>query len=274
MIKSPIRYPGNKLNLLPVILNNLPRDYSKVIDAFGGSGVVIANIPAKVKLYNEADAHVFKMIASLISDKPSTVCKYLRYYVKQFQLTADNKDGYLKFRAYANKKNDYLLFYLLHLHSFSNGIRFSSTGFSHPFGKRSRLRDLDTEIFYFHKALQNIQFSNLHYGELLRKIKHQLSEKVFIYFDPPYLASGHAGYACKWTKDDDAKLMRNLVKLDKLGVKWMMSNVLSHRHYTNKTLAEWSKSYNVLNVDGKAVYRFSREVDPLKKTQEVLITNY
>lgn len=68
--------------------------------------------------------------------------------------------------------------------------------------------------------------------------------------------------------------MNFLDKVNDLGIKFAMSNVLLHKGKVNEHLTEWSKKYKVHFLN----YNYNNSSYNLKskttKTEEVLITNY
>jgi len=259
------------------ILSNLPNNCDKMIDAFGGSGTVCANMPHRYRLYNELDKNVFDIVFALATISSKQVMTKMLIWLKRFKLSSTNQLGYYAFREYANKKDSSLAFLLLHYYSFSNMLRFNAKNkFNAPLGKGRygeiihRKQEIYQELAAFKKSMK-VQFTNLHYADLLNKLSHNL-DRTFIYFDPPYLASGARSYTSKWSADDEKKLLGNLDKLDKRGVKWMLSNVLTHKGLENKLLIEWSKKYRVIPINKK--YVLGARYKNTKPTQEVLIMNY
>lgn len=73
---------------------------------------------------------------------------------------------------------------------------------------------------------------------------------------------------------DEIQLLLELDKLNNKGVKFGLSNVLTHKGKTNDILLEWSKNYNVhhLNINyGNSNYQTK---DKTTKSDEVYICNY
>ncbi|WOL24606.1 DNA methyltransferase [Yersinia phage fHe-Yen9-02] len=271
---SPMRYQGCKRSLVPVIKELMPQDCTRMIDAFGGSATVVLNMDTKHRLYNESNFHVFKIIELFARTDPKKTLSKIRRVIKRFDLTTDNDEQYYEFRSYANRRYDPLLFYILSRHAHSNMIRFNGNdGFNAPFGKRSLIGKMDVlerEVVEFYDRMHNVQLSNSRYAELLNRISHQL-DSTFIYLDPPYLASG-ANIYDSWSEELDIKMMANLDALDAKNVKWMMSNVLTHRHFENKRLARWAKNYRLIDVD--KTYSLANAQQDSHSTREVIIVNY
>ena len=98
-----------------------------------------------------------------------------------------------------------------------------------------------------------------------------INKNTFIYLDPPYLITlgsyndGKRGFN-GWTKKDEIKLLEFLSKIDKMGVKFMLSNVLEHKDKKNDILIEWIKNNGFKVIEYKEKAR--------KNRKEVIIINY
>lgn len=245
-----------------------------MIDAFGGSATVCLNMEHRHRLYNESNYHVFKMVEMLAQTHPKNLLRRIKAVVKRFALTSLSENQYYDFREYANRRYDPVLFYILHRHAHSNLIRFNgNAGFNAPFGKRGligKFDQLEQELTDFHERMHQVKLVNMRYADLLNCIKGQL-DKTFIYLDPPYLASGANVYD-SWSEELDIKLMNNLDHLDSMNVSWMMSNVLTHRHFENKRLGKWAKKYRLIDVD--KTYSLANAQQDSHSTREVIIVNY
>ena len=92
------------------------------------------------------------------------------------------------------------------------------------------------------------------------------------YFDPPYFITSAAYNDGKrglkgWNADSEIELLSILTKIDKLGLKFILSNVIAHKGKTNHILNEWIDEHNYKVVPiGKSGWRYSKN--------EVLIKNF
>lgn len=275
--KSPIRYPGNKLKLMPEILKHLPTGTVRAVDAFGGSAVVVLNLPMRYRLYNELSLNIFNYVDALSSLPPKEVLKRIQVLMKKYKLSGSNAEGFLALRNKANETRDPIMFYTLSRYAFSSMSRFGKDGtFNNAFarGRTSlNLHDLRAELDVFYRGMSGVRKTNFSYTELLGKLRDRslLNSKTFIYFDPPYLATGRMQfYGDCWSPEADLRLMRNLDHLTKLKVPWMMSNALSLKGIDNKPLRSWASKYRVVRL--RANYILSRGKP--KVSEEVLILNY
>ena len=196
---------------------------------------------------------------------------------------AYNKDKYLKLRTDFNtlkeKNTDYyIMLYVLIAYAFNNQIRFNRNGeFNLPPGKRDfnqRMYDkLNSFITLLHK--QEARFTH----DDFRNINiDELTDKDFVYIDPPYLITCAAyNEQGGWSNQDEEELLCLLDEFTHRGIKFALSNVLEAKGTVNLILQNWIKnrpqcrmidlnySYNNSNYQRK-----NKE----QNTREILVINY
>lgn len=277
LVKSPFIYQGNKHGLVETLIPLMP-DSLEAFDMFGGSGTVSASMSASRKFgkvtYVELNANTESIVGALSSSPKKTLNK-IKHYMRKYELSKTNEVGFEGLKAEINRTRCPVGFWLLSRHSHSNLTRFNRKGlFNVAFGNRTIAHRMDVvrnEIVEFSHFMHEVEIIGNHYAAVLKSLSKKTLRKSFFYFDPPYLASGAHAYG-SWTEGDDRKLMSNLDTLNAAGAKWMLSNVLRHRHFENLPLIKWSKSYEVQHTD--KVYSFANAQDDSYGTQEVIITNY
>ena len=293
-IKSPIFYMGNKYGLLDELLACFPEkeEVDTFIDLFGGSGVVSLNVPYDNVIYNELNENIFELLKTIITTKPNDAIKHMKNRIKEYDLPTKSvekgkndyekfKKNYYNFRNFYNKQKEknYLDLYTLTYFSFSNLIRFNSKNeFNMPYGHRCFLSREHVANFYLaHDAFnsKNIVMINKDAFELLSKIT--TNNNQFIYLDPPY-SNTLAIYNEKrafggWNIEHDNKLFQELNRLNKLGVKWAMSNVLENKGIKNTHIEKWAieNNYKIIEFRDK---KYSALGKGSANTREVLIINY
>lgn len=196
--------------------------------------------------------------------------------IAEYGLSKTNKDGYLALRDdYNSGYRAEMRFYALITHAFNNQIRFNGKGgYNMPFGtNRSSFNPKLREHFVsFTEAIHNrtIQFLN---DDFRNVDLTQLSAEDFVYVDPPYLIT-QASYNERggWNEQDERDLLALLDDLNGRGVKWALSNVLTHKGKVNAILTQWSEKYNV--IDLTANYANCNYQSARGESREVLITNY
>jgi len=298
VVKSPIFYMGNKYDLLNELFTYFPKkeDVDLFIDLFGGSGVVSLNVPYEKITYNEIDHNITNLFKILVETEPQNTIGHIKARIQEFglynattntNLISDIKireEAHIKynnFRDYYNKQNpkNYLDLYTLTYFSFSHLMRFNSKGeFNMPFGNGYFTLgeyDINIELFYNIMKNKNIIIENKNAFDILYNITENKGQ--FIYLDPPYsntLATYNEKRAGgEWNIDDDNKLFQELNRLNKLGIKWALSNVLENKGIKNTHIEEWAieNNYKIIEFHGKDYYAFGKGS---ANTREVLIINY
>ncbi len=294
MNKSPLFYIGNKYNLLNDLLMYFPKkeEVKQFIDLFGGSGVVSLNVPYDNITYNELNSNIFNLLQKIFNTKPEITINHIKNRVSEFKLPIESiekgvegykefENQYYKFRQFYNeqKEKNYLDLYTLTYFSFSNLIRFNNKNeFNVPYGHRCYLdKTHESNIIKSYYVVQekNITMLNNNAFELLENITK--NEQQFIYLDPPYTNTmavyneQRAGGG--WNIEDDIKLFKELDRLNELGIKWAMSNVLENKGIKNEHIEAWS-----IKNKYKIIEFIDKEYSALGKgsamTREVLIINY
>lgn len=294
MIKSPIFYMGNKFDLLDDLLAYFPKkeQVDLFIDLFGGSGVVSLNVPYDNIIYNELNNNIVQLLKTLINTEPIKTIEHIKNRIEQFNLPTygieKGTDGYEKFeknyydfRLFYNqqKEKNYLDLYTLTYFSFSNLIRFNKKDeFNMPYGHRcflSKEHDINIQLAYNVFNSRNITMLNKNAFDILSEIKENKNQ--FIYLDPPYsntLAIYNEQRANGgWNIDDDNKLFKELDRLNNLGIKWAMSNVLENKGVKNTHIEKWAvdNNYKIIDFHNKEYAALGKGN---AKTREVLIVNY
>jgi len=275
-IKSPMNYTGGKGKLLNQILPLFPKDINTFVDLFTGGCNVAVNVNANKVIANDLCTQVINTYKGIQNNDTEKAIKIIEKVINEYDLSKENKEGYLKLRkAYNDGNKEWHIFYTLLAYSFNNQIRFNKKGeFNMPFGKgRSSFNPtLKKKFEDFSNAIhnKNIKFTNNDFKKLnIDKLK----DDDFVYLDPPYLVT-EATYNAGWNEETEKELLSLCDRLNDKGVKFAISNVLEHNGSKNEILINWSKNYNVNYLD----YNYSNcnyhKKDNGHKSIEVLITNY
>lgn len=273
-IKSPLNYVGGKYKLLKEILPLFPKDIHIFVDLFGGGFNVGVNVEAEHIIYNDICEPVVSFLRHLSGSDIDKILSEIDRYIEKYNLTKENKEGYLQLREdYNNGIKSAMKFYTLLCYSFNNQIRFNRNGdYNMPFGKdRSSFNPtLRQKFIDFHKRVNeidciflNIPFERFDFSEL--------NNKDFVYCDPPYFNSV-ATYNEQngWTEEHEKKLLSVLDMLNEKGVRFALSNNLK---YANPFLEEWKNKYNIHYLNGNYSNCNYQKKDKSQDI-EVLITNY
>jgi len=292
-IKSPLNYVGGKYKLLPQIIPLFPKDIDTFYDLFCGGCNVGINVEAKQIVANDILSPVIDIFQFFKINTKGNLLKKLIDIIDIYELSDStkqtyaeygcdaseglgkyNKDAYLRLRKYYNLSNNgfekALILYVLTCYSFSNQIRFNSKGeFNMPYGKRDFNKNMRENLSLFLDKLHNtnIKFTSLDFMQYAFK---PYEKNDFIYCDPPY-SQTTATYNENggWTQRSDQTLFDFLDRLNDMGIRFAMSNVLQ-----TDWLVSWSKKYNIHNLDYNYKNCNYQKKDKSGKEQEVLITNY
>lgn len=277
-VKSPLNYTGGKYKLLPQLLELFPKQVNTFVDLFAGGGNVSVNVKAEKVVFNDLMWQVPEMLQEFKKIGVEESLRKIDGYIGSYDLSKENKEGYLALRELYNKgKSDPLMLYTLICYSFNNQIRFNNKGaYNMPFGKdcSSFNPTLREKFIIFVQRLQSmeIQFSSKDFREL---DLDTLGENDFVYCDPPYLITV-ASYNENggWGEQAERDLLAKLDTLDKAGVKFGLSNVFESKGKENIILKEWAKGYTVHYLDHTYSNCSYHKKDKQSKDIEVFITNY
>lgn len=283
-VKSPLNYTGGKYKLLPQLLEIFPKEINTFVDLFAGGGNVAVNVKAKHIIYNDFMWQVPEMLQEFKSVGVEDCLKRIDYFIAAYELSKDNRDGYLKLRECYNNNfdrelsiTDPIMLYTLICYSFNNQIRFNGKQeYNMPFGKnRSSFNPALREKFIaFVKRLQEIDIE--FFSKDFRKLKVSgLGRSDFVYCDPPYLITV-ASYNENggWGEQAERELLSKLDEIDKAGVKFGLSNVMESKGKSNDILKEWAQKYRVNYLEHTYSNCSYHKKDKDSKDVEVLITNY
>lgn len=276
-LKSPMNYIGNKYRLLNQIIPLLPKA-DCFIDLFAGGLDVAINYNAKQTYCNDINYHLIDIYRTFQKNEYNSMIERFDLTIAEYGLSKDNIDGFIKFRDYYNKSDrNPLDLYLLMNYGFNYQLRFNSNhDFNNSFGKnRSSFNSaIRKRLPIFIEKIQAFEFSSKDFREFDYSV---LKKGDLIYCDPPYTIStgsyndGKRGFN-GWNEQDDVDLLKILDKLSERGVRFALSNVLSHKGTTNKILNEWAKKYTIHHLDCD-YNNSSYHLNAKSETQEVLITN-
>ena len=291
MLNNCFNYVGSKDRLFSAIDKHLDKKKSVFIDVFCGSGVVGVNELnnySKVVL-NDACWQMIETLKFFRDNDFAKVEHDINRMILDYNLSKDNKEGYLKLREdynadpYLRLVFDPVMFYCLVTHSFNYNIHLNSKGqFSVPSGAtrcyfnsnlRAKLEGFQWEL---HENKEKITLKSEDFRELIDKAEKIIPKAIF-YVDPPYLCSDDAysriHYLGKWDEDKERALYGKLDFINDRGGSFLLSNVLQNNGQWNKILEEWSKKYEVIDVSA-SYENCNYQRKNAGETREVLIRNY
>ena len=295
--RSPFFYVGDKYKLLKQLLPLFPESIEgRFVEPFVGGGSVYLNTNYKNCLLNDSNEHVvklhkflssFKSTEVLMSEAEKIIKKYnlsYSYKIQNFDqklvtkfpktyFAEMNRENYLTLRTKFNKNQDQNLMelYILMIYGFNRMLRFNSIGeFNIPVGNVDFNENVFNALDNYVKVnkSKNVKFSTDDFKDFFSN--NTFDSKDLIYVDPPYLIS-NSEYNKYWTEDDDLTLYGELDRLNDKKIKFVLSNILSHKGLENKILKKWSKKYNLQHISSNYI---SYHDNSQKKSKEVVITNF
>lgn len=303
MIQSPLNYTGGKYKLLPQIIPLFPKDIDTFVDLFCGGCNVGINVTANRHIYNDTNRYLLYLYNTLKNNDEDIVIEMIYGIIEKYGLSLVSKYGYdyygcdssaglgsynkekfLKMRDDFNFHTNedyyyYILLYVLIVYSFNNQIRFNRNGeFNLPVGKRDFNSKMQQKLIDFMDVIkkQNSRFTCIDFCEFDIS---SLTEKDFVYMDPPYLITC-ATYNEQdgWNADKEKQLLEFIERLSDNGIRCALSNVLRSKGKENDVLLDWlhrsNGRYNVHQLNYSYANSNYHTKDKSDSSQEVLITNY
>ena len=282
---------GSKDRIFPFIDKNLDKNKKFLIDLFCGSGVVGINEVynySKIVL-NDACWQVIDTLKFFRDNDYDKVIHDIDRVILKYELSKDNKDGYLKLREaynddpYLRLVFDPAMFYCLVTHAFNFNIHINSKGqFSVPSGAtrcyfnsslRSKLEAFQWEL---HENKSKITLKTEDFREVVTKSEKIIKDCVF-YVDPPYLSSDDAYsriyYLGKWDEDKERELYQQLDFINDKGGSFLLSNVVKNNGKWNKILENWASKYEVIDVSA-SYENCNYQRKNAGETKEIMVRNY
>lgn len=274
---SPLNYIGGKYKVLDLIKKNLPDRINTFYDLFGGGGTVSINVNANKILYNDINWVVRDLLEKITQDDFVGTYNYIEKTIKKYKLEKSNKEAYIEFRKKYNSvekgSRNPLDLYLLVCYGFEHQIRFNSKmEFNNPCGNSGYNQEmLEKLVSYSTRAKDiNIVYKSMDY----QSYEKDIEKGDFVYCDPPYLIScgvyndGKRGFN-GWDEAQEKELLEFLTRLDKKGIKFMLSNMMDRNGKTNDSLSEWIKENNYKIIKDDKITRRNRQ-----DRQEIIVINY
>lgn len=268
-----VKWVGGKRQLLTEIESAMPpkKSYSTYYEPFvGGGAVLFHNQPKKAVIndYNADLINAYEVIKNNVSELIDSLKKHENtedYFYKQREL-----DRQPDFNLLTEVEKASRLIYL-NKTCFNGLYRVNSQGFFNtPYGRYKNPNIVNEHVLmalnaYFNE--NNIIFRSGDFEDAVKNIR----KGAFVYFDPPYApistTSNYTGYTLAgFNEADQIRLKKLCDKLNKQGVKWLLSN--SKVDF----ITELYKDYDIQVVNAK------RSVNSVAskrgEVEEVLIKNY
>lgn len=290
LVKNCFNYVGSKERIFPIIDENLDKSKKYFFDVFcGGAAVGINELNNYKRVYlNDICWQLTRTLEYFKDSDWEAIIGEIEVYIQEYELSKENKEGYLTLRDYYNMNHSLqenfnpALFYTLVMYSFNNLIGINKIGgYNVPFGKgRSSFNEsLKTKLKNFYETMGNnkakISIGSEDFSDLIHRAEKIIPNTMF-YLDPPYFASDNAYsrvYYAKWDNVQEKKLYETLDYINDKGGSFLLSNVTENNGSTNELLVEWAKKYKMLDVSADySNCNYQRK--NLGNTKEVLVRNY
>ena len=303
MIQSPLNYTGGKFKLLPQILPLFPSKINTFVDLFCGGCNVGINVVAHKHIYNDTNIYLLYLYNTLKNNDKDVILETIYGIIEKYGLSLVskygyeyygcesskglgnyNKDKFIKMRDDFNFHTNedyyyYILLYVIIVYSFNNQIRFNRNGkFNLPVGKRDFNKKMEKKLVDFIDTIkaQNSNFSCLDFIDFDIST---LTEKDFVYIDPPYLITC-ATYNEQdgWNEEKENQLLNFIEKLTEANIRCALSNVLRSKGKENNILLSWLEKNKDIYIVHELDYSYANSnyhtKDRSESSEEVLITNY
>lgn len=232
-------------------------------------------------IFNDINSRINELFRTLQNLDVSSVLTHIQSRITEYGLSKTNEAGYLQFRSDYNQNPNPLDLYTLSSFSYNYQFRFNNDmQFNNPFGRNRSCfsENMQENLIRFSQRIKemNAEFKDGMFDEFNIK---DLNSNDFVYLDPPYLITtgsyndGNRGFK-NWTTEQEQKMYDFILKLNKAGIKFALSNVLHHKGVEHRMLKEFinENKLNVYFLDYN--YKNSSYNTQSKESVEVLITNY
>ena len=266
-----LKWVGGKRQLMPTITELMPKNFTDYYEPFVGGGAVLFHTQPKNAVINDLNEDLIN-VYNTIKKNPEELIKDLKTHKNESEYFYDLRilDRTEGFEKLSNIKKASRIIYL-NKTCFNGLYRVNNSGeFNSPFGRYKNPNIVnEITIRAVSKYLNNnkIQIFSKDYEEVLENIE----KGSFVYFDPPYhpvsKSSSFTGYIQGGFDMYDQTRLRDLcIKLDKKGIKFMLSN--SAVPLIEDIYKEFNITYVKANRSINSNGRKRGEVD------EVIIRNY
>ena len=145
-----------------------------IVDVFGGSGKVLLNAEAKIKIYNDLNADVVDFFEEIRKNKDSVLEK-LNY-------TLNSRELFTRYKEITDDKTENVFRYF-----YRNMLSFNGDGKSYSYSSRrnksATITHMKEAIDTCYNDIKSWTIERLDFRELIRRYD---SEGTFFYLDPPY----------------------------------------------------------------------------------------
>lgn len=274
--KTFIRWMGNKSKHLKYIIPYIPTDYDTYIEPFIGSGAVFLKLQPNKWIINDLNKDLINCWLS-IKNNPEKIIELFEIFGQDFKkLSNNNKLLYCRQITENLNKLPYdilratlymLMKYCVYMGQIYVQNKFYFNSLDLNIITNNSLQFTSEKIqdnFISVNKYLNLTFGKIYnkdYKEILRKVK----KGDFVFLDPPYIEEHN--YKFNYNKNENLnnnflnELLLELKKLDKKGIKWLMTQA------DTKEIKNIFKDYKIIKYP---VYRACNK----SYVNELIIKNY
>ncbi|WP_375467459.1 DNA adenine methylase [uncultured Nostoc sp.] len=273
LVKPFLKWAGGKRQIVPLIENNLPKNYNSqtYYEPFLGGGALLFTLQPKKAVINDSNTELINCY-KVVRDSVDELIDNLKFH-------KNNEEYYYAIRDWDREESfqdrtpvqraSRIIF--LNKTCYNGLFRVNSQGqFNVPFGKYKNPNILDLAVLKaVSKYLNDNQITilNLDFQEVLKDAKRG----DFVYLDPPYDpisdTASFTGYDVNgFNKDEQIRLKEIFDNLDKRGCKILLSNA-----YTN-FIIDLYKNYEQIKIS--AIRAINSNAKKRGKVDEILVKNY
>lgn len=259
---SPLNFIGGKHDMIDFLKKYMPKKIDTFYDLFAGGFNVGININANKIVYNDINFKVRELLEYITDANMKDFYKYISSSIIKLGLKNEDKESYIKLRDKYNNtaidKRDCRDLFLLIMFGFQQQIRFNNKlNYNNPVGQAGFNDKILDKLISFSRITKEKKV--FYYSEDYEHFLDCINKGDFVYLDPPYLITlgsyndGKRGFK-GWNEKEEFRLLRFLDCLNKKHIKFMLSNVLTHKDKTNRILKAWieKNNYKIIKYDGKA----------------------
>lgn len=271
-----VKWAGGKRQLLDELKMHMPKKYKTYYEPFVGGGALFFAIQPKNAVINDLNtelANLYRTVRTnnsykkLLETLDKHEVQHSEEYYYNLRNIDRNKEEYNKMNRY--EKSARALY--INKACFNGLYRVNSKGeFNVPFNGKKTIKTYElSNLNSMHEYLSsnNIKICSKDYEKVVATAK----KNDFVYFDPPYDVLEDKNSFTSYTKNDfdkkeQERLCKVFKKLDKKGVKVMLSNS------NTEFIRNLYKDFNIHIV--KARRNINSKGDNRGEVEEVIITNY
>lgn len=273
VLAAPVlKWVGGKRQLMKEIQNVLPKTYTTYYEPFIGGGAVLFELQPNKAVINDINEELINLYNVIKDDVELLIDDLKKHkntseYFYEIREQDRNREEYEKLSQVQRASR----IVYLNKTCYNGLFRVNKAGeFNSPFGKYKNPNIVDEVTLravskYFNKV--DIKIMNCDFEQSLSNIRRG----AFVYLDPPYdpvsSSANFTGYdKGGFNKDEQVRLKDLCDKLDKKGVKFLLSNSATD------FIKDLYKDYNIKIVKAKRV--INSNGNDRGDVDEVLVRNY